>query len=75
MLGLLGLASVIWGIKPLVVGYVVLSSLLLLAVAVGGIMTYYRRDNVDFREIYREKDRIQKEQINTLLTKLKELGI
>lgn len=46
--------------------YVGLSTALLTATAVGGIVQHFRQESVDFREVYREKSRMQREKINSL---------
>jgi len=57
--------------------YAVISVTLLALVAIGGILQYTSQEFEDFRDIYREKDRLQKEKIRvlteTLINKEKEL--
>lgn len=50
----------------LVFGYLAISTLLFVLVAIGGFLNYFKQENVDFREVYREKYKIQKEQLAAL---------
>lgn len=56
--------------------YTIVSASLLALVAVGGVLQYTSQEYEDFRDIYREKDRLQKEKIRilteTLINKEKE---
>jgi sensor histidine kinase YesM len=61
-----GVAACVMDNSILHTAYVGLSTILLTATAVGGIMQHFRQESVDFREVYREKSRMQKEKINTL---------
>ena len=61
-----GIVSCVIDNSTLHMVYVGLSTSLLTATAVGGIIQHFRQESVDFREVYREKYRTQKEKINTL---------
>lgn len=61
-----GVAACIVDNSALHIVYVGLSTALLTATAVGGVVQHFRQESVDFREVYREKSRMQKEKINTL---------
>jgi hypothetical protein len=50
--------------------YAVISVTLLALVAIGGILQYTSQEFEDFRDIYREKDRLQKEKIRILTESL-----
>jgi hypothetical protein len=52
--------------SALVFGYLVVSTLLFVLVAVGGVLNYFKQENVDFREVYREKYKMQKERLTVL---------
>jgi len=61
-----GIVSCVIDNSTLHMVYVGLSTSLLTATAVGGIIQHFRQESVDFREVYREKYRMQKEKINSL---------
>jgi hypothetical protein len=46
--------------------YLITSAVVFSAAAVGGLLHYFKEENVDFREVYREKYLMQKEQIEKL---------
>ena len=46
--------------------YLIISTLLFVLAAIGGFLNYFKQENIDFREIYREKYKIQKEQLAAL---------
>ena len=50
--------------------YAAATTLLLALVAAGGVIQYTSQELVDFRDIYREKDRLQKEKIRILTESL-----
>jgi hypothetical protein len=52
--------------------YVVGSMTFLGAVLLGGILSEYSQETIDFKEIYREKDRLQKDKIIQLELQLAE---
>lgn len=46
--------------------YLISSAVVFSAAAVGGFLHFFKQENVDFREVYREKYSMQKEEINNL---------
>ena len=70
-LAVLGIISIVTHNKYVLESYLWLSSVLLIAVSIGGVVQYSLQTNRDFREIYREKDKLQKEKIIQLEEELK----
>ena len=68
--GALGIYSALWGGAVMMGAFAMVSSIFLLTVAVGGIMNYYSEESCDIRDIYKEKDLMQKEKIQILNEKL-----
>ena len=56
----------ICGNKPLIYIYVIVTVLLFAAVAVGGILQYNSTEMRDFRDIYREKNKMHVSKISRL---------
>jgi hypothetical protein len=80
VLGALGVASLFLGVE-LQLAYIAVSSSLLILVAVGGFLDYNSQHMRDFREIYREKHLMHKEQeeqlrgiIGVLKAEIKNIG-
>lgn len=46
--------------------YLLSSAVVFSAAAVGGFLYFFKQENIDFREVYREKYLMQKEQISNL---------
>ena len=53
--------------------YILVTTVLLWSVTLGGMLKYTSQENVDFRDIYREKDRLQKAKIEDLKIKIIDL--
>jgi hypothetical protein len=53
--------------------YILVTTVLLWSVTLGGMLKYTSQENVDFRDIYREKDRIQKQKITDLKNQIIDL--
>jgi hypothetical protein len=53
-----------------VVFFCVAASLFFTCIGIGGVRKYVSQENVDVRDIYREKDLLQKEKISILSEKL-----
>jgi hypothetical protein len=56
-----------------VYSYAMVNTILLGAVSLGGVLKYTSRESVDFRDIYREKDRLQKQKIEELKMRIVDL--
>jgi hypothetical protein len=54
-------------------GYIILNTVLLASVTLGGVLKYSSQEHVDFRDVYREKDRLQKMKIEDLKLKIIDL--
>jgi hypothetical protein len=67
-LATLGIIGQVTGNSVVILTYSLLTCSSLLVVGVGGIVSY--RNNADIRDIYREKDLIQKDKIQNLTEKL-----
>ncbi len=65
-----GIYSALAGGVVVMGAFTIVNSLFLLAVGVGGIMNYYSEESMDVRDIYREKDLMQKEKIQILNERL-----
>lgn len=68
---LTALLAIVGGVALFIQGnmlwiYTIVTSSLLALVALGGALQYTSREYEDFRDIYREKDRMQKEKIRVL---------
>lgn len=73
MFGLVLLGGVSQFVPILQPVYVAISTGLLLVAAAGGILQFYNSENVDFREVHREKNRLNLQKINILETRIIEL--
>jgi purine-cytosine permease-like protein len=66
LLGVVGVVGLICGSKLLIHVYMVVTVLLFVAVAVGGLLQYNSSEMRDFRDIYREKNKMNISKISRL---------
>ena len=68
-----GIATLVANIPILTTAYVAVTTLIFASVAVGGVLKYTSQEIVDFKDVYREKDRLQKMKIEDLTLKIIDL--
>lgn len=69
----LGVVALICNTPALTTAYVIITTVVFAAVALGGVLKYTSQEMIDFRDIYREKDRLQKQKIENLKLRIIDL--
>jgi hypothetical protein len=73
VLGLFGVYGLFTGSAAVQFTYTAMTAVFFLATALGGVLNYLSQENVDFRDMYREKDQQKTSRIAAQAAELKEL--